>query len=148
MARLQHEGDKWCKAGGFRDYWLPTATSNRRSPVNPMMPMPDTLLDRTKILCDVCRGVHGYQMDVFNILPKIPEEGAIIYIDPPYDGTCQYGYNFNLNEFMSELTEKTYCPILVSEAKILSDEYIELNVNTSKGMRSKNSKHEYLNIFL
>ena len=36
------EGDRW-KNNTFRNYWLPTETSNRKSPVNPMMPMPETL---------------------------------------------------------------------------------------------------------
>ena len=27
-------------------HWQPTATSSRRSPVNPMMPMPDSLYER------------------------------------------------------------------------------------------------------
>ena len=42
------EDNKW-KNNSFRSYWLPTKTSNRKSPVNPMMPMPDTLYKRIEI---------------------------------------------------------------------------------------------------
>ena len=37
--------NRWMNAT-FRSYWQPTATSNRRTPVNPMMPMPETLFER------------------------------------------------------------------------------------------------------
>jgi hypothetical protein len=36
---------------GFRNLWLPTPSSNRQSPVNPMMPMPNTLLERMRKIC-------------------------------------------------------------------------------------------------
>ena len=97
------EDDKWCKAGGLRDYWLPTETSNRRSPVNPMMPMPDNLYKRVKLLCEKAKGLNGYCMDVFDFLYILDEEwdiknngNLIIYIDPPYQNTQQYGYSFNI----------------------------------------------------
>ena len=41
------ENGKWHNCS-FRNYWQPTSTSNRRSPVNPMMPMPDEIYRRVK----------------------------------------------------------------------------------------------------
>lgn len=67
----------WCKAGGLRDYWLPTETSNRRSPVNPMMPMPESLYKRVELLTEQCKHINGYNMDVFDFLYVLDEEWDI-----------------------------------------------------------------------
>lgn len=45
--QIRISDDKWITPG-FRNYWIPTETSNRKSPVNPMMPMPETLYLRAK----------------------------------------------------------------------------------------------------
>lgn len=68
------EDDKWKKAGGLRDYWLPTESSNRRSPVNPMMPMPDSLYNRVRLLCEEGKGINGYCMEVFDFVYVLDEE--------------------------------------------------------------------------
>lgn len=94
------ENNQWKKAGGFRNYWLPTPTSNRRSPVNPMMPMPKTLFKRVESICanmDNIRGIYGRVEDI-KIRPN-----SIIYIDPPYKGTQDYGYGLDYNAFISNL---------------------------------------------
>jgi len=49
----------------FRSYWQPTAESNRRSPVNPMMPMPKTLFKRAALVCEKMKGVKAYQNSSF-----------------------------------------------------------------------------------
>ena len=49
------ENNKW-KNNTFRSYWLPTETSNRRSPVNPMMPMPNTLYNRVEAIVEQLSG--------------------------------------------------------------------------------------------
>ena len=49
------ENNRW-KNNSFRSYWLPTETSNRRSPVNPMMPMPSTLYNRVKDIVEYLGG--------------------------------------------------------------------------------------------
>lgn len=114
------ENSKWCKAGGLRDYWLPTKTSNRKSPVNPMMPMPDNLYRRMDVLCNRAKGLHSYCMDVFDFVFILDEEwdikknrNIIIYIDPPYKNTQQYGYSFNIYELESQIWNNV--PIYISE---------------------------------
>ena len=51
------ENGKW-KNNTFRNYWLPTATSNRKSPVNPMMPMPETLYHRVENIVNQISSIH------------------------------------------------------------------------------------------
>ena len=61
------ENDKW-KNNSFRSYWTPTETSNRRSPVNPMMPMPNTLFDRVKNIVDYMAGsINAINLDISKI---------------------------------------------------------------------------------
>ena len=152
------ENEKWCKAGGLRDYWLPTETSNRRSPVNPMMPMPDSLYQRVKLLSEECKGIHGYDMDVFDFLYVLDEEwdiknnkDLIIYIDPPYQNTQQYGYSFNVDELESRIWNNV--PIYISEgmkmdrakeAYLLSSGRTKGNIN---GNAKKKPVEEWLNVF-
>ena len=152
------EGDKWCKAGGLRDYWLPTETSNRRSPVNPMMPMPDNLYKRVELLCEKAKGLNGYCMDVFDFLYVLDEEWdiknngkLIIYIDPPYQNTQQYGYSFNIYELEARIWNNV--PIYISEgvemerAKktyLLSSGRTKGNIN---GKTKKKPVEEWLNKF-
>ena len=153
------EGDKWCKAGGLRDYWLPTETSNRRSPVNPMMPMPDNLYKRVKLLCEKAKGLNGYCMDVFDFLYILDEEwdiknngNLIIYIDPPYQNTQQYGYSFNIYELEARIWNNV--PIYISEgiemerAKktyLLSSGRAKGNIN---GKTKKKPVEEWLNKYI
>ena len=153
------EGDKWCKAGGLRDYWLPTETSNRRSPVNPMMPMPDNLYKRVKLLCERAKGLNGYCMDVFDFLYILDEEwdiknngNLIIYIDPPYQNTQQYGYSFNIYELETRIWNNV--PIYISEgiemerAKktyLLSNGRAKGNIN---GKTKKKPVEEWLNKYI
>jgi len=78
--------NKWENCS-FRNYWQPTLTSNRRSPVNPMMPMPETLLERAKLICKKMKGVIGIKTSACIMHP---EENTVIYIDPPYKGRTKY----------------------------------------------------------
>ena len=153
------ENDKWCKAGGLRDYWLPTETSNRRSPVNPMMPMPDNLYKRVELLCEKAKGLNGYCMDVFDFLYVLDEEwdiknngNLIIYIDPPYQNTQQYGYSFNIYELEARIWNNV--PIYISEgvemerAKktyLLSSGRAKGNIN---GNAKKKPVEEWLNKYI
>jgi hypothetical protein len=63
----------------FRSYWMPTPTSSRRSPVNPMMPMPATLYSRMEALVVGLKGVHGRCGDVMEARPS----SGTVYVDPP-----------------------------------------------------------------
>lgn len=152
------EEDRWCKAGGLRDYWLPTETSNRKSPVNPMMPMPDNLYKRVELLFNKAKGLNGYCMDVFDFVYILDEEwdirknrNLIIYIDPPYQNTQQYGYSFNIYHLESQIWNNV--PIYISEgvemqgAKktyLLSSGRVKGNIN---GKVKKNPVEEWLNKF-
>lgn len=152
------ENDKWCKAGGLRDYWLPTQTSNRKSPVNPMMPMSDSLYKRVELLCDKAKGVNGYCMDVFDFIYILDDEwdieknkNIIIYIDPPYQNTQHYGYSFDVYELERSIWNNV--PIYISEGVelygarktyLLSSGRTKGNIN---GKTKKKPVEEWLNKF-
>lgn len=106
--------DKWITPG-FRNYWMPTETSNRRSSVNPMMPMPETLYSRVKEIVTQLNGlIVASQEDVFQSLCRLENtDNTIVYIDPPYLHTTGYGQKFNIYK----LVEKTKYqhPLYISE---------------------------------
>ncbi len=147
--QIWNESGVW-KNTSFRDYWQPTATSKRRSPVNPMQPMIDVLCERVKIISKKCVGVKCLHADIYKVLDIIPNENCVIYIDPPYSNTTGYGFDFNLNDFLSELFNKTLSPIFVSEKEKISKEAIRLNFSGAKGGISGNKKsknEEWLNVY-
>ena len=91
------ENNKW-KNNSFRSYWLPTETSSRRSPVNPMMPMPNTLYSRVSNIIDCIGGaINAINSDISK-LKWCFDKNSIVYIDPPYKNTTGYGFEFNYEE--------------------------------------------------
>lgn len=113
------EGDKW-KNNTFRKYWLPTKTSNRKSPVNPMMPMPETLYKRVENIVNQISGcIIAHKGDVFTSVYRLNEElengdnNMIIYIDPPYMNTTGYKDSFNIYELQAKICNNI--PIYISE---------------------------------
>ena len=146
--QIYNEEDKW-KNNSFRNYWLPTENSNRRSPVNPMMPMPDTLFNRVKNIVDNLSGIiNAIYSDVKDIEIK---ENAIIYIDPPYKNTESYNDDFDYENFI--YNNKKNNIIYLSEGYALEDakSSILLSKSRLKGNISGNIKRkpteEWLNIF-
>lgn len=140
------ENNKWQNTS-FRSYWLPTKTSSRRSPVNPMMPMPETLYNRVQELSLGMKGVKGCWSDITNL--EINSENAIIYIDPPYQGTTKYGFSFDYMSFIN--TYKNKYNIYLSEGKQISDNATTIAKERSKGGISgdrKSSNQEWLNKFI
>lgn len=140
------ENNKWKKAGGLRNYWLPTETSNRKSHVNPMMPMPTTLFDRVENICANLDDVVGIYDLIENIYIE-DNENTIIYIDPPYDKTCKYGYEFNYINFINKFKK---AKIYLSEGHSLSDNSIQITNSRKKGGingERKSENHEWLNIY-
>lgn len=135
--------DKWQNCS-FRNYWLPTETSSRRSPVNPMMPMPYTLLSRVEPIVERMEGVNGYYGDINDIAI---EKDSIVYIDPPYDKTTKYGFVFDYKTFVANnLRNKLY----LSEGKQLTDIAYRITSARTKGGISGNRKREneeWLNIY-
>jgi 16S rRNA G966 N2-methylase RsmD len=150
--QIWKEDGEW-KNASFRSYWQPTENSKRRSPVNPMQPMPETIKKRMEIIIDKCKGLTCFQKDIYEFLEYIRfrnTENCIIYIDPPYKNTTKYGFTFDWEDFISELFNETLAPIYVSECQKYSDEAFLLNFNGGKGGISGNKirkNEEWLNIF-
>lgn len=75
-------GKQICKKDGkwqspsFRNFWQPTETSNRRSVVNPMMPMIEELEKRVKILADNCKGLTCHHKDIYEMLDIIENDNS------------------------------------------------------------------------
>ena len=151
-------GKQICKKDGkwqspsFRNFWQPTETSNRRSVVNPMMPMIDELEKRVKILADNCKGLTCHHKDIYEMLDIIKNDKSdkVIYIDPPYTNTSGYAFSFDYSDFLSKLFDVTVAHIYVSEKEKISDEAIQLNFSGAKGGingNRKNKNEEWLNVY-
>ena len=135
-------GDKWSSAF-FRNYWTPTETSNRRSPVNPMMPMPKTLYQRVESISHEMRGITGICQNVYDL--TIPEN-SIVYIDPPYKGTTGYGFDLDYVQF----TNRQVVPTYISEGYRFSEHAVLMSDSRRKGGVSgerKSENQEWLNKF-
>lgn len=119
----------------FRAYWEPTETSSRRSPVNPMMPMPDTLLQRVKEIVEVMapiKACHTFAENVnFNKIISESNKDVVVYIDPPYKGTTGYKDTVDLDLVISTAKDAG-CAVYVSEYYALSDNCVVLS-ETRKG---------------
>ena len=151
------ENNKW-KNNTFRSYWLPTETSNRRSPVNPMMPMPNTLYDRVEAIVEQLSGsIIASRESVFDAVYRIDEErnkgnkNIIIYIDPPYANTTGYKETFDIYSLEGQIWSTS--PIYISEGYKMqgaSESYL-LSVGRTKGNISgevkKKPTEEWLNRF-
>lgn len=150
--QIWKEDGEWNNTS-FRSYWQPTETSKRRSPVNPMMPMPDTIKERMEIIVDKCKGLTCLHMDIWDFLEYIRfrnTEDCIFYLDPPYKNTTKYGFSFDWEEWVGCLFNETLAPIYVSECKQYSDEAYQLAFKGAKGGISgerKGKNEEWLNVF-
>ncbi|WP_258806580.1 hypothetical protein [Pseudidiomarina sp. CB1] len=145
--QIWHNGEHWSNAC-FRDYWEPTATSVRRSPANPMQPGPDELQRRLNKLVNGMKGVNCINDDIMSILNSPLPDDAVVYVDPPYKSTTKYGYNFDLNSFVTAFREMSKAPLLVSEGVALTENSVMLTFGGAKGGISgvKKGKHqEWLN---
>jgi site-specific DNA-adenine methylase len=121
----------WIKEGrwqncSFRSFWQPTATSSRRSPVNPMMPMPETLYSRVREIVSAMDGVSGVYGKVEGVHPP---HDSLVYIDPNYEGTTGYGHSLDIREYLNHLVARCY----ISEGKPLSQGAVLLSSGRSKG---------------
>ena len=143
------DGDRWTN-NSFRSYWLPTQTSSRRSPVNPMMPLPNTLYDRVFSIYNACSGRltarHGNAEDYIEEINNT--QSCVVYIDPPYKSTTGFN-NIDIEKIVNSLNKTVF----VSEGYELpnADECIVFggrkkgNINGSK---KKQDVSEVLNIFI
>lgn len=122
------DGSRWANTS-FRDYWEPTETSSRRTPVNPMMPMPGTLLRRVEAVCEHMVGVSGVHGRVENVAP---EPGSVVYFDPPYRGTTDYGHAV-ADVHSTVLSLAATCTVWVSEAEPVTGNAVRLDSGRRKG---------------
>ena len=139
---------RWVRHSGFRDYWMPTATSSRRSPVNPMMPMPNTILSRVSAVVRRALGVRVLTTDVRRALAV--EDGAVVYIDPPYRDTTGYGFlGFDVEDVACRMSANA--TVHVSETKPLTSVSHQLSVGRAKGGMTGNRRcranEEWLSTF-
>lgn len=137
---IKTNGEYSFGTNSFRQYWLPTETSSRRSPVNPMMPMPDTLLKNVKNIVENFKPYEVYTGDLNNFINGFEGSTHIFYIDPPYENTSKYTVSLNNNNFYTKFDN-----IYVSEYKILSNKYWEIS-STNKGGISGNSNKNRVEI--
>lgn len=156
-----NELNEW-KNNSFRSLWKPTETSHRKSIVNPMMPMPETLYDRVeKLVLNLSDKIHAYNQDIMhdsveNILKElsqsIGEDKIIIYIDPPYLDTTGYQYSLDIYDCINKFSKYCSC-IYISEGKRLDNasEIIVLDSGRKKGnitgKVTKEPVEELLHIF-
>ena len=135
---------RW-RNGSFRDYWLPTATSSRRSHVNPMMPMPSTILKRVAVLAEKMRGIEGICADIADAVPLIQD--GVVYIDPPYQGTTTYGHAVDVVALARTLP----VPCWVSEGRALTESAVCFSTGRAKGGitgdRKRAANEEWLSAF-
>lgn len=135
----------------FRNYWKPTETSNRRSPVNPMMPMPDTLYSRVENIVGYMGGnVNAIYNDILSIEWGF-NNNSIVYIDPPYKNTLKYHSDFDYIKFVEKYQSKV--DIYISEGYKMedSDDSFFISSGRKKGNISGNSKkkpsEEWVNVY-
>lgn len=141
----------WTKEGkfqnaSFRSYWKPTPTSSRRSPVNPMMPMPYTLLKQVRTAVESMasvKAVHGNVEDFnWDYYEKIRQkDNIVVFIDPPYDGTTGYGVELNYQDYLANVLQALpdNYSVYITDYQQHSSKFWVLS-NTKKGGISGGSK--------
>lgn len=130
--QIWRQGERWVNAC-FRDYWEPTATSVRRSPANPMQPSPTELRRRIYSLVNGMKGVTCLNMDIVSVLNDPFPSNAVVYMDPPYQSTTRYAFNFDVKSFVNRFRAVNKTPLFVSEGVPLSDNALMLNFGGANG---------------
>ena len=133
---------KWSNAF-FRDYWEPTASSVRKSPANPMQPAPETLYRRIQNLVNRCKGITCLKENIMDFVNSGVCEQAVVYVDPPYQGTTSYGFDFDLDCFIKTFKKTNCAPLFVSEGIPLSNHSEELVFGGAKGGISGNKLRKH-----
>lgn len=141
--QIWRDGDSWGNSC-FRDYWKPTETSVRRSPANPMQPSPSELQNRIYTIIDSMNGVTCINEDIMSIASVALPKNSIVYIDPPYQSTTGYAFNFDLQLFISTFKKINDIPVFVSESLPLNETAQPLNFGGSNGgiSGSRKVKHQ------
>lgn len=147
--QIRFKDGKWCNTS-FRNYWKPTETSKRRSPVNAMQPFPSELERRVLSIVENMVGVKAFNNDIMSLLEKPFPTNSIVYIDPPYQNTTGYEHDLQLSLFIKKFKSLNNAPLFVSEGVPLTKDAIALNFNGKKGGISglrKGSQEEWLSVF-
>ena len=144
--QIYDQGNKFGNTS-FRSYWLPTETSSRRSPVNPMMPMPNTLLKRVVSIVDnmqAIKATHAYA-EYIDFSKIVSDKELVVYIDPPYKGTTGYKDDIDLQKIINN-AKAVDATVYVSEYYNLSDNFMILSETTKGGISGnrKGNMTEYL----
>ena len=141
--QIWRNGERWANAF-FRDYWEPTATSIRRSPANPMQPSPTELRRRVDALVNGMRGVNCLNTDIMMVLGDPFPSDAVVYVDPPYQGTTGYAFGFDIISFAAGFREVNRAPLFVSEGIPLTDDALMLTFGGANGGISgmRKGKHQ------
>lgn len=133
------------KNASFRSYWQPTATSSRRSPVNPMMPMPKTLQKQVKAIVEgmspvkaLCSDIRDIDWEFYDTNIRTKEK-VVVFIDPPYENTTGYGFTLDYKSWLSEINLPENYSVWITDYQPHSDKFYSLN-KTSKGGISGGSK--------
>jgi len=141
--QIWRKEERWANTC-FRDYWEPTETSVRRSPANPMQPSPTELRRRINSLIKGMKGITCLNMDIMAILNDPLPKNAVVYVDPPYQNTTGYAFNFDVTWFINRFRETNQSPLFVSEGVPLNNEAIMLTFGGAKGgiSGSRKGKHQ------
>ncbi len=141
--QIWYQDGEWRNAF-FRGYWKPKPTSVRKSPANTMQPGPKVLLGRIRRLAEECKGLCALRADIHTILDLELEEDAVVYVDPPYQGSTGYAYGFDLNQFIKIFRKTFNNALFVSEGMPLTPQSEQLEFKGAKGGISgiKRGKHE------
>lgn len=141
--QIWRKGNSWANAC-FRSYWKPTATSARRSPANPMQPSPNELRRRIDALVRGMRGVTCLKADIMTLLDHNLPSDAVVYVDPPYQSTTGYAFDFDLASFIDQFRCSNLAPLFVSEGVPLNKDAKLLTFGGAKGGISgiRKGKHQ------
>lgn len=140
--QIWRDGKRWANAC-FRDYWEPTATSVRRSPANPMQPSPTELRRRVEALVHGMKGVTCINEDINSLFSNPFPRDAVVYVDPPYQSTTGYAFDFDIASFISRFREENQAPLFISEGVPLSNNAVMLTYGGAKGGISGNRKGKH-----
>lgn len=138
-------GEGFFRNASFRNYWKPTPTSSRRSPVNPMMPMPLTLERQVRnVVAEMspvkalCSDVLKIDWEHYNSYIRT-QERVVVFIDPPYENTTGYGFKLDYVTWYKSLDLPKGYELWITDYKPHGDKWWVLN-NTSKGGISGSTK--------
>lgn len=133
------------KNASFRNYWQPTANSSRKSPVNPMMPMPNTLLKNVTNVIERMSSIKGVRSKVEDFCWKSYESqrskpNVVVFIDPPYSNTTGYGYTMDYDEWLLSLNLPENYSVYITDYREHSNKSVVLSKTNKGGITGNSSK--------